>query len=110
MIGVSVKKRATKGQTRQDRIIAKVRAWQRSGSVHPLTCGTDGKHGLLKPYKDGASVVLRCPDYAYEHIPPIVFDDSFAQSTKAEFEDTVRRLLNVNRQRSARARMTLRRS
>ncbi len=57
-------------------IIRKIEEWQKAGYVHPLTCGRDSSHPILKPklrLKDNA-VVLVCPKCGYiqKHIPRAV--------------------------------------
>src|SRR5204863_6953242 len=72
--GVLMKNRPRIRLSRQDTVLAAVRAWQTNGAVHPLTCVNDSAHALLEGVKDGDSVVLRCPtcDYRQELTPPVI--------------------------------------
>ena len=55
-------------------IIKRVNEWQRTEHVHPLTCGRDSSHPLLRPRLTDNRVVLVCPECAYFqlHIPEVV--------------------------------------
>jgi hypothetical protein len=67
--------------------IAAIELWQNDPSVHPLTCGKDSQHSLLRPQinqivRGGSGdayapwVVLQCPDcdYIQTNVPEAIFD------------------------------------
>ena len=55
-------------------IIRMVRIWQNAEIVHPLTCGKNSDHSILKAVEEDGTVVLKCPscDYIQTHIPNFV--------------------------------------
>jgi len=57
-----------------DAKIAKIRRWQLSGKVHPLTCGVDSEHAILEPQVIDGQVALVCPTCGWRqgYIPDIV--------------------------------------
>jgi hypothetical protein len=59
-------------------IIRRINEWQMAGHLHPLTCGKDSSHPLLKPKLRSRDnkIVLFCPtcDYVQERIPPFVLE------------------------------------
>ena len=99
--------------TKQEAIIAAVRAWQANPDVHSLTCGNDSAHRPLEPAKQGRRVVLMCPDcdYIQTVIPQVVIEmgPKLARSVRVgdggpmvppigvPFEEAVSRLLKVKR-------------
>ena len=56
-------------------IIQAVNYWQNCKGVHPLTCGNDSNHSILKPQEKDGKVVLVCPDcdYVQDYIPEHIF-------------------------------------
>ncbi len=47
--------------------------WQQTESIHPLTCGNDSTHALLKPIESEYGVRLECSDCPYhQEIPSMV--------------------------------------
>lgn len=61
-----------------DAQIAAIRRWQSNPKVHPLTCGKDGSHALLRPSLESeGQIVLLCPDCDYRQvqIPRAIFGE-----------------------------------
>jgi hypothetical protein len=63
----------------------KIREWQMSNYVHPLTCGTDKCTYNLRPVEIEDKVILKCLacDYTQEHIPEIVFRTDIKKLNKS---------------------------
>lgn len=59
--------------TNEEKVEA-IRRWQVAGRVHPLTCGVDSRHEVLKPVEENGEIVLRCPvcNYRQTYIPCVV--------------------------------------
>jgi len=60
--------------TNQEKI-EKIKKWQNSFAVYPLTCGNDSKHKNLVPEERNNKIILICKDcdYTQEKIPEIIF-------------------------------------
>jgi hypothetical protein len=56
-----------------DLILKAVEDWQ-ANELHPLTCGHDSDHKILKPIKQDGKVILICPDctYTQDWVPRMV--------------------------------------
>lgn len=59
---------------KNEEIIERIRRWQSSSLVHPLTCGNDSNHTILQPKEIDEKVVLICEDceYVQEYIPGVI--------------------------------------
>ena len=57
-------------------IIKRIDKWQKCKYLHPLTCGTDSNHKILKAIEKNKKVILFCEDcdYKQENIPLCVID------------------------------------
>ena len=69
-------------------IIKKVKEWQWSSCVHPLTCGSDKCHHInLKPVEKEGKVILKCIspncDYEQEYIPEIILKTNIKELEKS---------------------------
>jgi len=55
--------------------IEAIKKYQECDYVHPLTCGNDSSHELLKPLQIAGKLCLICPscDYVQEYIPDSVY-------------------------------------
>ena len=55
-------------------IMDRVKKWQNTGHVHPLTCGKDSSHPNLEAKEVNGKVILYCTacDYRQKHIPQVV--------------------------------------
>jgi hypothetical protein len=42
-----------------------IRKYQNCDYLHPLTCGNDSRHALLKPIEKDGKIILVCPDCDY---------------------------------------------
>jgi len=56
--------------------IEQIKKWQMYEHFHPLTCGNDSNHEILKPIEIEGKVILVCPqcDYKQHKIPSVVLD------------------------------------
>lgn len=57
--------------------IDRINAYQANPMFHPLTCGTNSRHGSLHALWNGEAVILKCPDCSYEQtfIPRFLVGD-----------------------------------
>lgn len=93
-----MKKRATTGNPSNGEVIEKVKAWQASPHVHPLTCAADSNHALLVPVEEEGGVILVCPDCGRRQmfVPDVVTDQrTVLPPTDLPFKEVVLRLLQV---------------
>lgn len=60
-------------------LLERIRKWQEEPVFHPLTCGVDSKHALLKGVVEGNKVILLCPDcnYKQSYLPKLFLYDQF---------------------------------
>jgi len=73
--------------TNQEKL-SRIKLWQQSVNVHPLTCGNNSKHSLLEPVERDGEVILVCKDceYTQSKIPAAVFKISEEFLTKSPFD------------------------
>ena len=65
-----------------EEILQKIRSYQACEGMHPMTCGNDSGHAVLKPFEEGGMIKLRCPDcdYIQDSLPECVL--LFEEDTK----------------------------
>jgi hypothetical protein len=60
-------------------LLERIRKWQEEPVFHPLTCGVDSKHALLKGVEEEGKIILFCPtcNYKQSYLPKLFLYDQF---------------------------------